>query len=129
MNLQKDQVCPHCGRFDDRASTIDAVIIREGKVVLIKRGSEPDKGKWGTPGGYIAWNETLEDCVRREVKEETGLKVKDLKFVGVYSDPKRHPKQTINHVYLAWVENGDINHGDDAEEADWFEQTTKRFGF
>lgn len=113
--LDRNEPCPHCGRFANCGVTVDAVIIRDKVVLLIKRGVEPHKGLWATPGGYVEWDESAEDIVRREVKEETGLNVKKLKQIGVYSSPDRHPKQAINILYAV-----DVEPGDDAEDAQWF---------
>lgn len=112
--------CPHCGRYANRGVSIDAVIMKNNDVLLIKRGVEPHIGLWRIPGGYVGWNESTEDVLRREVKEETNLDVKENQLVGVYSDPKRHPKQVVNIVYLVTVDNGKVKHGDDAVEAKWF---------
>lgn len=120
INLPRNEACPHCGRFANRGISIDAVIIKDGKVLLVQRGVEPNKGRWGTPGGYVEWDESTEDTVKREVKEETGLTVMGVKLVGVYSDPDRHPKQVINIVYLAEVGDGGPVAGDDAEAVEWF---------
>ena len=68
----------------------------------------------------MEWDESTEGSVAREVKEETGLKVTSTKFVGVYSSPDRHPKQVINIVYLAEVEEGEPKAGDDAQDVRWF---------
>lgn len=112
--------CPHCGRYNNRAVTVDAVIIKDNKILLIKRGAEPDKHLWGTPGGHVDWDETIEDAVRREVKEELGVNAVSLKQIGIYSDPNRHPKQCINIPYGVNIE-GEIKTGDDAKEYRWFE--------
>lgn len=119
-DLKKDEQCLHCGRFANRGLSIDAVIIKDGKVLLIQRGIEPNKGFWGTPGGYVGWDETVEGAVKREVKEETNLEAVETKLVGVYSSPARHPKQVINIVYLVKVAEGEIKPGDDAMNVKWF---------
>jgi len=54
---------------------IGAVIIDEGKMILVRRGVEPGKGKWSIPGGLVELGETVRDAVVREAKEETGLDV------------------------------------------------------
>ena len=118
--LRHNEPCPHCGRFDNRGVSIDAVIIRDGKVLLIKRGLEPNKGFWATPGGYVEWDESAEQTVQREVKEETGLTTRSVRLVGVYSAPGRHPKQVINLLYVVDVEEGEPLAGDDAEGIRWF---------
>lgn len=118
--LPKDQPCSHCGRYANRGVSIDAVIIKDDKVLLVQRGVEPNKGFWGVPGGYVGWDESSEGTVKREVKEETNLEVTDVKLVGVYSSPTRHPKQVINIVYLVSVKDGNLKHGDDALDTKWF---------
>ncbi len=120
MALKKNEPCPECGRFDNRGLTIDAVVIKDNKVLLIKRGIEPFKGSWGIPGGYVEWGQTVEVTVKRELKEETGLDAAELKLIGVFSKPNRHPKQAINLGYLVKAE-GKLKAGDDAVDANWFD--------
>lgn len=121
MNLMYiDKKCPKCGCFTNRGISVDGVIIKGNKILLIKRGSEPFKGYWGTPGGYVGWNETVEEAIIREVKEETGLDAISVKLVSYSSEPKRHPKQVINFVYLVEI-NGKVRVSDDAVDAKWFD--------
>ena len=54
---------------------VGAVIIDKGKMILVKRGVEPGKGKWSIPGGLVELGETVRDAAIREAKEETGLDV------------------------------------------------------
>ena len=54
---------------------VGAVIVNEGKMILVRRGVEPGKGKWSIPGGLVELGETVRDAVVREAKEETGLDV------------------------------------------------------
>jgi 8-oxo-dGTP diphosphatase len=62
----------------------------------------------------------LEAACRRELKEETGVDVRDLKLVGVYSDPKRDPRgHTCSVAYLARVDSAEPTAGDDAAAAEW----------
>jgi len=110
-SLDKNQPCPECGRFANRGISIDAVIVKGEKILLIQRGVEPNKGYWGTPGGYVDWDESSEDVVKREVQEETGLEVTNTTLIGVYSSPDRHPKQVINIVYLTEVKDEEIERG------------------
>lgn len=118
--LSPDEQCPDCGRFANRGVSIDAVIVRDKEVLLVKRGIEPYEGYWALPGGYVEWDESTEETVKREVNEETGLHVTGVKLVGVYSSPDRHPKQVINVLYIARVADGDPKASDDAEEVAWF---------
>lgn len=118
--IPHDKPCPHCNRYDNRGISVDALIIKNDKILLIKRGAEPDKGKWATPGGYIGWDESADEAVVREVKEETGLVATKATLLTASSLPKRHPKQVITLAYLVTVDDTPMKHGDDAEEARWF---------
>ena len=55
---------------------VGGVVIRDGRVLLIRRGKEPFKGEWSIPGGHLEWGETIEQAVVRELHEETGLEVR-----------------------------------------------------
>lgn len=102
--------------------TVDGIIIKEGKILLVKRGHAPYEGMWATPGGFVEYGETTEHAVVREVKEETGLETTLEVLVGVYSDPKRDPrKHVISIAYLLKDPIGEPKGGDDAKEAKWWD--------
>jgi 8-oxo-dGTP diphosphatase len=75
---------------------VGGVVIREGRVLLIRRGAEPLKGTWSIPGGTLELGETLDEGVRRELQEETGLEVRvgDLieAFERVFRDGDGRPR-------------------------------------
>lgn len=101
--------------------TVDGIIIQNKKLVLIKRANPPYKGKFALPGGFVEYNETVEDAVVREIKEETGLKTKIKSLSGVYSDPKRDPRgHTVSVVFELSVKGGKLKSGSDAKEAKFF---------
>jgi len=101
--------------------TTDGIIIKDEKILLIKRKNPPFKGMWALPGGFVEYNETTENAVVREVLEETGLKTKIHKLAGVYSDPERDPRgHTITIVYMLDVINGKLIANDDASEVKYF---------
>lgn len=106
--------------------TTDCVIFysngEEHKVLLIKRKGEPYKGKWALPGGFLEDEEPLEDGARRELEEETGLKVKDLFQLKVFGTPGRDPRgRTISVVFYGQVASEEkVTGNDDAEDAQWF---------
>ncbi|WP_319421452.1 NUDIX hydrolase [Pleurocapsa sp. FMAR1] len=91
------------GRFWRFFSTVLGIIFRhpvtgttiipvlpDGRIVLIQRS---DTGQWGLPGGMIDWGEDIPHAARRELREETGLKLTKIKSLrGVYSDPQRDPR-------------------------------------
>jgi len=105
------------------AVTVDAILIsKQNSVLLIERGREPFKGKWALPGGFIDMDEELETACQRELEEETGLRVGELKqfraFGGVNRDP-RH--RTISVLFYAFTEDELVAcAGDDAANAQWF---------
>ena len=101
--------------------TTDGFIIKNKKILLIRRKNPPFKGMWALPGGFIEYKETTEDAVIREVCEETGLKTKIHKLAGVYSDPNRDPRgHTITIVYILEIIDGKLIANDDASEVKFF---------
>jgi 8-oxo-dGTP diphosphatase len=65
-------------------------ILADGRIVLIRRR---DTGQWGLPGGMVDWGEDVATTVRRELREETGLELIEIKrLIGVYSSPDRDPR-------------------------------------
>jgi 8-oxo-dGTP diphosphatase len=101
--------------------TADGVVVKDGKILLVKRKFDPFKGKWALPGGFVEYGETVENAAVREVLEETGLETRVKRLIGVYSDPKRDPRgHTITIVYLLEIQGGKIISGDDAADADFF---------
>ena len=101
--------------------TTDAVIVEDGKVVLIRRVNPPFEGVWALPGGFVDVGETVEDACVREAREETCLDVGVAGLVGVYSDPSRDPRgHTVGVVFLCEKKGGELRAADDAKEAKWF---------
>ncbi|WP_363321814.1 NUDIX hydrolase [Methanohalophilus sp.] len=95
---------------------VDAVIILNRKLVLIRRKNEPYKGGYALPGGFVELGETTEEAIKREAKEETGISIKIIDLVGIYSDPSRDPRgHTVSVVYLATGE-GKPTAGTDAQD-------------
>ena len=77
---------------------VDAVILFQEGIVLIKRENPPYQGCFALPGGFVEIGETVEDAVAREAREETGLAIDLMGLVGIYSDPGRDPR---GHVVSA----------------------------
>jgi len=109
--------------------TVDAVVfgIDEGllKILLIERGrkKEPFYGRWALPGGFIRMEETLEQAVRRELEEETGLTLSYLEQLYTFGAPHRDPRgRVISTAYLGLVRPSEVavEGGDDAAKAEWF---------
>jgi len=109
-------------KYKNSKLTVDGAIVRGGKILLIKRNSNPFKNRWALPGGYVEYGEKVEDAAIREVLEETSLKVEIKELFGVYSDPNRDPRgHTVTIVYLMNVVGGKLKSGDDASDARFFE--------
>lgn len=101
--------------------TVDAAIVDDGRVVLIRRLNPPFKDGWALPGGFVDYGEKVEDATVREALEETSLEVEVEALVGVYSDPGRDPRgHTVGVVHLCKVVGGELAAADDAKEAKWF---------
>lgn len=100
---------------------VDGIIIKNKKILLIKRATEPYKNSWALPGGFVDLGETLEQAVTREIEEETGLKTKPTKLVGAYSDPKRDPRgHTVSVAYLVKTTGGNEKTTEEAKEVKYF---------
>ena len=103
---------------------VGAVIVHDGKIVLIKRGNEPSKGKWTVPGGIVELAESPEDAVVREGIEETGLEVENPDLIDVVSnvDLDEQGKVKYHYViidYLVHVKAGEAKAASDAAELRW----------
>jgi 8-oxo-dGTP diphosphatase len=98
--------------------TVDCIIKYQEGVVLVER-RYPPKG-WALPGGFVDYDETVEYAVRREMFEETGLRLVNLKQFHVYSDPKRDPR--LHTVSVVFTADGDgmLRGGSDAKVAKVF---------
>ncbi len=103
---------------------IGIVIIHDGKIVLIKRGNEPGKGKWSIPGGLVELGEHLEDTVIREAKEETQLTVADPQLLDDVDNIDLDQPARVKYHYviidnLVQGRGGEIGAASDAEELRW----------
>ena len=105
---------------------VDAVVFaydEELKILLIKRGIEPFKGEWALPGGFLRVDETLEEAVKRELKEETNIDQLYLEELQSFSSVDRDPRDRVVSVaYYALVnlENYKIKADTDASDVKWF---------
>lgn len=117
---------PYAYVYPRPSVTADCLLFsRDGEgvsVLLIRRGGEPFKGTWAFPGGFIeTGRENIEQCARRELKEETGLEAGELQLVGVYSSLGRDPRcPMVTAAFCGFVERQEPTGGDDAAAARWF---------
>jgi mutator protein MutT len=105
---------------------VGAVIVEQGRVLLVQRGTEPAKGKWSIPGGLIDVGESLREAVAREVREETGLVVEPIELIELLDRIHRDGDRVRYHYviadYLCRVVGGTLLAASDAEAVRWVER-------
>lgn len=104
---------------------VGAIVVHEGKILLVKRGGEPGRGLWAIPGGKLKLGETLQECAAREILEETGLTVKIGACIYVFDFVERDGDGKIKYHYVildfaARYVAGELKAADDAAEAGFF---------
>lgn len=100
---------------------VDCVVIGLNTHILyIRRKNPPYEGMLALPGGFVDQYESTEAACCREVEEETGLAINNLRLVGVYSKPGRDPRGPVCSIaYMTSVNTFQVKAGDDAEDAVW----------
>lgn len=98
--------------------TVDAIITFQGRFLLLKRVNPPVKGEWWLPGGRVRKGESLEEAVRREVREETGLTCRIIRQVGVINHifPECH---TISIYFLVEAESSKVTLNEEHSAYRW----------
>lgn len=104
---------------------VGAVVWRDDRVLLIRRGKPPRMGQWSLPGGAQRLGETLREAVTREVREETGLELSDVRLLTTVDLVERDPDGRVRYHYTlvdftAEAPLGEPVAGDDAAEVAWF---------
>ena len=100
--ISKATLCERCATYNARTITSNLVLLKDEKLLLVHRGHEPQKGRWGFPGGYLGWDETVAEGAVRELKEETGLNTQDLQLVGIRSDlSSKDSRQNIDMYFFS----------------------------
>lgn len=105
---------------------VGALVVKDGRFLLVKRRNEPGKGLWGLPGGLVRAGERLVDAVKREVLEECGLEVRVGEFLAPLENLLLDAEGRVHYHYvlldfLAYPEGGMLKAGTDAQEVRWFE--------
>jgi ADP-ribose pyrophosphatase YjhB (NUDIX family) len=118
--------CAACGfvAYATSEPTACALVFDDdGRVLLARRACEPDKGKWDLPGGFLQEGEKPLDALCRELREETGLAIEPLDFVGVWTDrygDAEDAPTTLNMYWTARIVSGEPRPHDDVSELAWF---------
>ena len=122
--MKETLLCPECGhileRFKNPLPTVDVIATIDKKIVLIKRKNPPYG--WALPGGFIDWGESAEEAAIREIREEIGIDLINLRQFHCYSEPERDPRfHTITVVFTA-EGIGTPHAGDDAAGVKLFDK-------
>lgn len=137
--------CPYCGQpyseqqrstsaklcdfckltmYENQSATVGALIQHENQVLLVRRAVEPSKGAWDIPGGFVNPNETAEDAIKREVEEETGLKVEVNRLLGIYGPTwyvyQNRGQYNTDIFYVMTTKTQQCQPSDDVDLCQWF---------
>jgi ADP-ribose pyrophosphatase YjhB (NUDIX family) len=105
---------------------VGAVVVDQGRVLLVRRGTEPLKGHWSIPGGLVELGERLLDAIVREIAEETGLVVEPVELIElldrIHYDADRVRYHYVIADYLCRVVGGALHAASDADAVRWIER-------
>ena len=114
-------------RYPRPALTVDCVVFglndQDLNVLLIQRDGQPYAGSWALPGGFVGVDETIDAAARRELEEETSLKVGFLEQLYTFGDLDRDPRErvvTVAYYALLRLEEHPVHAASDARDARWF---------
>jgi len=120
INKRRRLVCLKCGwiNYENPFPAVVAVVRKSRKILLVRRGIEPHKGRWTLPSGFIEIEETSQEACLRELKEETNLEGRISGLIGVYSQRSKMYKNILVVAYEVEVKKKkELTAGDDAQEA------------
>jgi ADP-ribose pyrophosphatase YjhB (NUDIX family) len=103
---------------------VGAVVVRDGQALIVKRAHEPRKGEWSLPGGLLELGESLQDAVRREIREETSLDITVGPIIETFDRVHRDEAGKIRYHFVivdfvCWCSSGVAVPGSDAEGVAW----------
>lgn len=100
-----------------------AVVLKEGKILFGKRKSKLSTDTFGVPGGHLEYMESFEDCARREVREETGIEIQNIRFLFAGNTTHFAPKHFVNIGLVADWKSGELQNlePDKCEGWEWYD--------
>lgn len=122
LDHRQRQICDECDFvfYQNPAPAVGVIVIEDNSVLLVKRKFEPRKGGWTLPAGFVEYDEGVEECAVREMKEETNL---DVELTGVFNAYTTMDDPRVRVVLLLYTGKrigGDLKAGDDASDARFF---------
>lgn len=113
--------CPGCGHvvWANSVPGVEAVVERDGRVLLARRAHDPAAGLWDLPGGFPDEGEEPLAALEREVREETGLALEDVQLLGVWIEPDYEGRSVFTVTYRATAGEGEALAADDVAELRW----------
>jgi 8-oxo-dGTP diphosphatase len=111
--------------YPDRARVaVGAVVMKGGRLLLVRRGNPPAEGEWAIPGGSVELGESLQAAAEREIGEETGIRIRAREPIYIFDVIRRDDAGRVRFHYVivdlaADYVGGEIEPGDDALEARW----------
>ncbi len=121
--------CRRCGEryWANSVPGVQAVLVRDERVLLGRRRSDPGAGRWDLPGGFLHEGEDALEGLRREVREETALELEPLAFIGTWNEPY-WGRDVLCLTWLARAADGEERAGDDLVELRWFAPAERPHG-
>ena len=119
---RKRCVCTVCGtiHYENPKPGVTVVAVRDGRILLVKRGVSPAKGTWGLPGGFMEVRESASEAALRELAEETGLSAEEANFLGICPYPGGVQGDVLILGFTTESVSGHLIPGDDALDARFF---------
>jgi ADP-ribose pyrophosphatase YjhB (NUDIX family) len=106
--------------YQNPIPAVAAILIKDNKILLVKRKYEPRAGAWCLPAGFLEFSESMEEGLVREVKEETNLDIRVIELFQVCNARDDPRSQIVLIVYKGKILDGELNPGDDAMDAKFF---------
>lgn len=128
LEVTKDQsgevvpTCPngHFRHYGNPKPTVGTFVEHDGTFLILRRAHEPEKGQWNLPGGFMEQGETAEQTAIREVKEETGLDVEPVEYLGSFASTYGNPDEhTVGFSFICKVVGGKFSLAPESSEAAW----------